>query len=489
MRAGDANWSASPERGSGDRRQRAAALLSEVRREVLGGSLERAWTLSRSAAALGREIGDAEIVARAAIAVDAPDLAAWGAITARQALCLEALGILGPSTSELRRLVELQLAAIDSAWLQRPTVPAGRPSPNQTALEFAELRAAHTRSLGPAGVGARLELAAHTKLLGAAARDDQIIAWGRLRRLDALLQLGLRVEWNAELIAFESLVAQLRSPSWSWRLALVRANLALLEDRVDDAVPLVTEALALGKACGSPDASFLGLIVRAELARQTGDGLAAIEPEVTRALAEAPFVAQGWRARILADLGRREDAIDIWRTIAPHISTMPDTIVEWLVAEAGHAELAVLARDRDAAAAIRLRLEPYAHLHVTATVLGPYSGPVSLALAALAELLHDRAGVERWAVDAEMRAIAVGSRSAAAAARRLQVPAGGLTPRETEVAALVARGHTNREISVELVLSERTVEQHVRSILRRLQLPNRASVAVWVERGERRLAR
>ncbi len=41
---------------------------------------------------------------------------------------------------------------------------------------------------------------------------------------------------------------------------------------------------------------------------------------------------------------------------------------------------------------------------------------------------------------------------------------------------------TNREVARQLFLSERTVENHVSSILRRLELPNRAAVAAWVSR-------
>ena len=46
---------------------------------------------------------------------------------------------------------------------------------------------------------------------------------------------------------------------------------------------------------------------------------------------------------------------------------------------------------------------------------------------------------------------------------------GGLTPRERQVAALVAQGKSNREIADELVLSERTVENHVGNILSKLE--------------------
>jgi DNA-binding NarL/FixJ family response regulator len=54
-----------------------------------------------------------------------------------------------------------------------------------------------------------------------------------------------------------------------------------------------------------------------------------------------------------------------------------------------------------------------------------------------------------------------------------------LTPREREVAALVASGHTNRQIAEKLVISERTVEWHVSKLLARLELQSRAHLAVW----------
>jgi DNA-binding CsgD family transcriptional regulator/tetratricopeptide (TPR) repeat protein len=63
---------------------------------------------------------------------------------------------------------------------------------------------------------------------------------------------------------------------------------------------------------------------------------------------------------------------------------------------------------------------------------------------------------------------------------------GGLTRREQEVAGLVAEGKSNREIAETLVLSERTVENHVGNILMKLGFDSRAQVAVWaVEKGLR----
>jgi len=61
---------------------------------------------------------------------------------------------------------------------------------------------------------------------------------------------------------------------------------------------------------------------------------------------------------------------------------------------------------------------------------------------------------------------------------RSEQPA-ALTRREEEVAALVARGLTNRQIASELHLSERTVENHVSNILDKLRLVSWAEIAAW----------
>ncbi|HEX8968237.1 MAG TPA: tetratricopeptide repeat protein [Chloroflexota bacterium] len=57
-----------------------------------------------------------------------------------------------------------------------------------------------------------------------------------------------------------------------------------------------------------------------------------------------------------------------------------------------------------------------------------------------------------------------------------------LTPREREVAALVARGMTNRQIAGALVISERTADVHVSNILNKLTLTSRSHLAAWVVR-------
>ena len=58
----------------------------------------------------------------------------------------------------------------------------------------------------------------------------------------------------------------------------------------------------------------------------------------------------------------------------------------------------------------------------------------------------------------------------------------GLTAREAEVLALVARGYTNREIAATLVISVKTASLHVSHILAKLGAPNRREAAAIAHR-------
>jgi DNA-binding CsgD family transcriptional regulator len=77
-----------------------------------------------------------------------------------------------------------------------------------------------------------------------------------------------------------------------------------------------------------------------------------------------------------------------------------------------------------------------------------------------------------WARAHDLSVPAVARRSASAKAV--------LTPREREVAGLIAEGFSNREIAVRLVISERTAESHVERIMDKLAVRNRAEIAARV---------
>ncbi|MCH3973930.1 MAG: response regulator transcription factor [Bifidobacterium tibiigranuli] len=54
-----------------------------------------------------------------------------------------------------------------------------------------------------------------------------------------------------------------------------------------------------------------------------------------------------------------------------------------------------------------------------------------------------------------------------------------LSAREQEVMRLIARGYTYKEVAAELFISIKTVETHVSSVLRKLQLSNRTELTRW----------
>jgi non-specific serine/threonine protein kinase len=101
----------------------------------------------------------------------------------------------------------------------------------------------------------------------------------------------------------------------------------------------------------------------------------------------------------------------------------------------------------------------------------------------LDERLRHRLGPERVR-DARRAGRALATAEAIALARApapavAPDPRSALTPREREVAGLVAEGRTNRQIGRVLGIAEKTTEVHVHNIIRKLGARSRTEVAVW----------
>jgi len=71
---------------------------------------------------------------------------------------------------------------------------------------------------------------------------------------------------------------------------------------------------------------------------------------------------------------------------------------------------------------------------------------------------------------------------ASLAQRGARGPSERLTPRETEVLQLVGQGASNKQIACQLVISQNTVKNHLRNILAKLHLENRAQVVAYAHR-------
>jgi non-specific serine/threonine protein kinase len=91
-----------------------------------------------------------------------------------------------------------------------------------------------------------------------------------------------------------------------------------------------------------------------------------------------------------------------------------------------------------------------------------------------------------WRVGGDEGAPGVGNHAARPTPPSSARPADPLTPREREVALLLARGFTNRHIGEELVISAATAERHVVNIFNKLGFHSRSQLAAWVvEQGLR----
>ena len=80
--------------------------------------------------------------------------------------------------------------------------------------------------------------------------------------------------------------------------------------------------------------------------------------------------------------------------------------------------------------------------------------------------------------------VQLSSQAALRLMREVQVPQSPekLTPRETEVLRLLARGMSNKEIGAALVIGEKTVKTHVSNILGKLGVPSRTQAALYAVR-------
>jgi DNA-binding CsgD family transcriptional regulator/tetratricopeptide (TPR) repeat protein len=161
-------------------------------------------------------------------------------------------------------------------------------------------------------------------------------------------------------------------------------------------------------------------------------------------------------------------------TISRHISD------QWFVAFPliGLAELAL--HNRDPRQAVRL-------LAARAVLQGNEVMPCALRQverieAAARGALDDSSWAAAWEAGQQLtteeaveEALSVGPPTRAPAPRT-----SALTAREREVARLVSRGLTNKQIAAQLVIAEGTADRHVANILTKLDFATRAQIAAWV---------
>ncbi|HET8950295.1 MAG TPA: AAA family ATPase [Solirubrobacteraceae bacterium] len=303
-----------------------------------------------------------------------------------------------------------------------------------------------------------------------------------LRARLALL-VGDTVTARRQLDEFRRLCLGTRDPQWMEPLHAHEADLALLEDRPDDARDAIRRGI--GSLKGSQEGArlvrlaWLGLMAEAtaaERSRALGDPASEADAERLLAVIERAKALPGrWadvpahEALALAELSRMRVALGsgepdpaAWEGAVEAFAALEQP---WPAAYAGFraAEAHVQAGDRAAAA------EPLRAARERAEAMGvrPLLGEID-ALARRARLAVG---------EAEPAASEAASEAPESPAEQL-----GLTRRELEVLLLVAAGRTNREIGAELFMSDKTASVHVSRILAKLGVGGRVEAAAVAHR-------
>ncbi len=525
----------SPADGSpGGSVDRIEVLLELAYAEYLAGrygdALERCAEAADSAAASGR--GD--LVARSALVVQNVTFPQAAEILSR--LCRQALADpdLEPDL-RARILAQLATATADSGQVAEaePLALESMELAARSGDPLAEIEAAHAREMTlvhPGDTAERMRLGDLVADRAEAMGRPLTAVLGHEWRIHAgYLSARLDVVDSAA-TAIERLARRSALPLAQWHLYRLRAARTFLAGKFGESAGHSRRAFGIARDSGDQVAMAMYYAHGIQLAVVTGDP-ARLPGGYREAVAAAPPIplVEVQHANALALTGSLREAQARYGMLCD-LLPLPAEHPAWM---AVLTQLVTLIQRFDDAATAEivyrqlLPFRPYPGALGSSTVY--FMGTISRSLGELAEVHGDRATAIELLREALPRNRALGAwpdlalasldlarllragqraeRAEAAAlvrealelAIRLDMPgtvaaagglsariaadrdeAGPLTSREREVAALVAEALSNRQIAARLVLSERTVESHVRSILAKTQCANRTEfVARW----------
>ena len=513
--------------------ERLSVLLELARARGLAHDVAGAIATFTEAAELARATGDAAGLACAALGLPEVSEGTW--LDAVRGWCEEALRGLGDGDSPLKARLLAQVAhsglfggdarAIAGAGAAALAMAERLDDPASLSIALRARQLAHSDADGNAE---RLVLGGRMLALGERTGDPEAVLWGRLWRFDALLQAGRVTDAETELVAVEPVVAVLRRLLPRLHLLRGRVALALGRGRFAEARALNDEAAAIAEQGGHFGASATARSLRIGIAAATGGDPGDLEWLRTHPSRLEPMAAltRGQMTHLLLGRGEQAEARE-WYASLPEVGAAQIPSFMVLPLEGMRAQLLPDFGDAPTAEAVHKALLPYADLHLVggagaimtmgsvrlalgyaATVAGKPDVAVRHLRTAVA--VDDEAGLAHPATLARHQlAVALRARGrpsdvdesigvlaqAEAAAERLGMAplrariaelragaddGGVLSRREAEIAELVGRGLTNRQIAASAHISERTVETHVGHVLAKLGFTRRSEIAAWV---------
>jgi len=515
---------------------RAELTLDAARAEFAAGHVEASLAYCQAAARIAEDAGRPDILASSALVITG--MGDPATIAAVDLLCARAIRAAPAGCTALRARLRARQAIFAAETgagnrareLSAEALALAERSDDPDAL-LDGIHARHLSLCAPQFLAERRELATRACQVASRARQPLAELWGHVWLVDAAFQAGDLAAVDHELGVIEQLAAYHKHSLAWWHLHRLRATRAALVGELDAAVAHNEAARAVAAQIGAVSTigmyySFLGqlALLRGVIDQETGQAILTMirhAPPIPLVRVSAP--------QVHALLG--DD--DLARATFEEFRHMPGTVEvgpRWAPLVAAIGTVALLLDDTDTADRVYRELSGLAPGYAgdgSGTVFCGGSGQRVVGDLALATGRVEEA-IRRYTDAIEMNA-RIGARpflalsrlglakallakadpgdlptaraliaNAAAEFRRLDLPgplaaadallaradaaartANPLSPREAEVASLIALAMSNRQIAERLVLSERTVETHVRSILAKLGYSTRTEIATW----------
>ena len=512
---------------------RCEVLLALAQAAHLAGHLDEALSAAREAAESAEDTQRPDLVCEAALVVQPVADQRVNALLTE--LCDRALAVAGREATDalrarlLARRSNLAHYAGDLESTQHTSLAAldlARRAGDDKAL-IAALRARYDACPGSAGRGERQRLSDELCSVADRAGDLQASMWGTLWSIDVSLETGRVSDAFDALVALRSIVARVGGPANLWHVDRVSAAVAQAQGREDvaraDAQRGYERMVELEPAAAN--GSFLGL--QCGLARHFSvpDDVVEYARSFNRPPPGFVTMAAVAKAYLLLNRGYVDEAAAHFHQAGPPEAwSWPSFFLASGNVMATQVAIGLQRRaDIDAA---RARVERFRGEHVVSSgvhYLGIAELTLGWAALALGDLepavrdltiavdIADRCGTPTFAAEARhhlawallsrghsgdheaahrlatesdrlirvMGMSAFLERSTALVRRTAMSQPAPLSTRESEVAALIAEGLTNRQVAERLVISERTAGNHVQHILTKLGFTSRSQIVAW----------